>query len=39
MTKVGQKFQCDICGIVVEIKEAGDGTLVCCGQEMSLTKS
>jgi superoxide reductase len=38
MTKVGQTYQCDICGNVVEVKEAGDGTLVCCGQEMNPTK-
>jgi desulfoferrodoxin-like iron-binding protein len=36
MTKVGQVYECEICGNKVNIVEAGDGTLVCCGQEMTL---
>jgi superoxide reductase len=38
MTKVGQTYQCEICGNTVEVVEAGDGTLVCCGQEMTPIK-
>lgn len=31
---VGQVFKCEICGNVVEVKEAGGGELVCCGEPM-----
>ena len=33
---VGEIFRCEVCGNVVEVKEVGGGTLVCCGQEMEL---
>lgn len=33
--KVGEVFRCEICGNVVEVKEAGGGELVCCGQAMT----
>jgi desulfoferrodoxin-like iron-binding protein len=36
--KVGQIFKCEICGNVVEVKEAGGGELVCCGEPMVLVK-
>jgi len=32
--EVGEVFRCEICGNVVEVKEAGGGELVCCGQAM-----
>jgi desulfoferrodoxin-like iron-binding protein len=32
--KVGEIFKCEICGNVVEVKEAGGGELVCCGEPM-----
>ncbi|MDO8842485.1 MAG: desulfoferrodoxin FeS4 iron-binding domain-containing protein [Methanocalculus sp.] len=32
----GQVFICEICGNVVEVKEAGGGELICCGQPMEL---
>jgi len=38
MTKVGEIYRCEICGNVVEVKEAGVGELVCCGQPMILLK-
>ena len=38
MTKVGEVYRCEICGNVVEVKEAGAGQLVCCGEPMILTK-
>lgn len=38
MTKVGEKYRCNICGNVVEVLNAGGGTLVCCGKEMQLAK-
>lgn len=34
VTKVGEVFECEICGNVVEVKEVGGGELVCCGQPM-----
>lgn len=35
---VGEVWKCDICGNVVEVKEAGGGELVCCGQPMKKVK-
>ncbi len=32
----GQKFECEICGNIVEVLEAGGGELVCCGEPMIL---
>ncbi len=34
MTIVGETYKCDLCGNVVEVKEAGEGELVCCGEPM-----
>lgn len=34
--KTGEVYKCSICGNVVEVKEAGGGELVCCGQPMEL---
>jgi desulfoferrodoxin-like iron-binding protein len=34
--KEGEIYRCEICGNVVELKEVGGGTLVCCGEEMVL---
>lgn len=36
MTEVGEIYECEICGNVVKVLEAGVGTLVCCGQDMTL---
>ncbi len=36
MTQVGQIYKCAICGNTVEVKAAGVGELVCCGQPMGL---
>ena len=33
---VGEVYRCEICGNVVEVKEAGGGELVCCGAPMIL---
>lgn len=38
MTKIKEVYKCNICGNVVEVLEAGEGTLVCCGQDMELIK-
>ncbi len=34
VSSAGQIFVCNICGNVVEVKEAGGGELVCCGEPM-----
>jgi desulfoferrodoxin-like iron-binding protein len=34
MTEVGEKYRCNVCGNVVEIINAGGGTLMCCSKEM-----
>ncbi len=31
-------YKCELCGNVVEVLHAGDGDLVCCGQDMVLLK-
>ena len=31
-------YKCNLCGNIVEVLNAGGGTLVCCGQEMILMK-
>jgi desulfoferrodoxin-like iron-binding protein len=36
VSAVGEVWKCDICGNVVEVKEAGGGELVCCGEPMKL---
>ena len=32
--EVGEVYECEVCGNIVEVKEAGGGELVCCGQPM-----
>jgi superoxide reductase len=31
-----QVYKCDVCGNMVEVLNAGGGTLVCCGKPMTL---
>lgn len=31
MKTIGEVYVCEICGLKVEVLEAGGGTLVCCG--------
>lgn len=31
-----QVYKCELCGNIVEVVHVGGGTLVCCGQEMTL---
>jgi superoxide reductase len=38
MTKVREIYKCNICGNIVEVLHAGEGGLVCCGEEMELLK-
>jgi len=39
MTKVNEIYLCKICGNKVKVMNAGNGTLVCCGQPMVLAKA
>ena len=36
VSKVGQVYECEICGNVVEVRVVGGGELVCCGEPMKL---
>lgn len=36
MAKPGEVYYCEICGNKVKVLEGGNGTLVCCGQDMTL---
>lgn len=36
MTRARQIYLCKVCGNVVEVLRAGEGTLVCCNQNMVL---
>ena len=36
MTELKQIYKCEICGNIVEVLHTGNGTLVCCGQDMRL---
>ena len=36
MAKKLEVYKCDVCGNIVELLHAGQGTLVCCGQDMTL---
>ncbi|MCX7912433.1 MAG: desulfoferrodoxin FeS4 iron-binding domain-containing protein [Dehalococcoidales bacterium] len=34
VTKIGEKFRCNICRNEVTVIKVGGGTLVCCGANM-----
>ncbi len=36
MTKLKQVYKCELCGNIVEVLHESGGTLVCCGQPMTL---
>jgi desulfoferrodoxin-like iron-binding protein len=36
VSKKGEKYRCEICGNEVTVTKVGGGTLVCCGEEMTL---
>lgn len=38
MTELKEVYRCGICGNVVEVLHTGVGTLVCCGQPMTLMR-
>lgn len=35
----GEHYRCNLCGNEVKVIKVGSGTLMCCGQEMSLMGS
>lgn len=39
MTKKLELYKCGVCSNVVEVTHEGEGTLVCCGQDMELLKA
>ena len=38
MTKRNEIYVCEVCGNIVEVMTGSGGTLVCCGQPMTLQK-
>jgi superoxide reductase len=36
MAKKMEVYKCEVCGNIVEVLHEGEGTLVCCGQDMTL---
>ncbi|MDR2854831.1 MAG: desulfoferrodoxin FeS4 iron-binding domain-containing protein [Methanomicrobiales archaeon] len=32
--EVGEIYECEICGTIVEVKSAGGGELICCTKPM-----
>jgi len=36
MAQLLEVYKCNLCGNIVEVLHAGDGTLVCCGEDMAL---
>jgi superoxide reductase len=36
MAKKLEVYKCDVCGNIVEVVHGGQGTLVCCSQDMTL---
>lgn len=39
MAEVSEVYECEICGIVVQVVTAGAGTMSCCDQPMTLRQS
>jgi len=39
MTQFKQIYKCPVCGNIVEILDAGNGQLICCGQPMQLMEA
>ena len=38
VTRLDEKYKCNICGNEVVVIEVGGGTLVCCDEEMELVE-
>lgn len=36
MAERNEVYKCELCGNIVEVLHGGDGTLLCCGQDMKL---
>lgn len=36
MAKRAEVYKCELCGNIVEVLDGGAGSLVCCGQDMTL---
>ena len=36
--QLGKRYKCEICGTEVLCTKKGDGTVVCCGQDMSVVQ-
>jgi len=36
MAQRNQVYKCEVCGNIIEVVHGGDGSLVCCGQDMKL---
>ena len=36
MTELKQIYKCEVCGNIIEVIHTGQGTLVCCNQNMTL---
>lgn len=39
MTKKLELYKCNVCNQIIEVVLEGEGTLVCCGQDMELVKA
>ena len=39
MTELNEVYLCKVCGNKVKVVNAGNGTLVCCGQPMILVEA
>jgi superoxide reductase len=37
MTRKLEVYECKLCGNMVEVIQAGDGKLACCGQTMEMS--
>lgn len=38
VSKVGEKYQCTVCGNKVVVIQVGGGTLMCCGKKMKIAE-
>jgi len=36
VSRIGEKYRCNVCGNEVVVTKVGEGTLVCCGEDMEL---
>ena len=36
VSRIGEKYRCNVCGNEVVVTKVGGGTLVCCGEDMEL---